>query len=50
MKIRLDSNNDLSLNQILCFSALNILCESVFQTKNKYYPHIYIDECEYECE
>ena len=50
MKIRLDSYDDLPLNKILCFSALNILCESVFQTKNEYYPQIHINECEYECE
>ena len=37
MKIRLDSNDDLPLNKILCFSVLNILCESVFHIKNGYY-------------
>ena len=31
MKIRLDSYDDLLLNKILCFSVLDILCESVFQ-------------------
>ena len=50
MKIRLDSYDDLSLNKILCFSVLNILCESVFQIENEYYPQIHINECEYECE
>ena len=50
MKIRLDSYDDLLLNKILCFSVLNILYESVFQTKNEYYPQIHINECEYECE
>ena len=49
MKIRLDSYDDLPLNTILCFSVLNILCESVFQTKKKYYPQIHINQCEYEC-
>ena len=50
MKIRLDSYDDLPLSKILCFSVLDILCESVFQIENEYYPQIYINECEYECE
>ena len=43
MKIRLDSYDDLPLNKMLCFSDLNILCESVFQIENKYYPQIHIN-------
>ena len=35
MKIRPDSHDDWPLNKILCFSVLNILCESVFQIENK---------------
>ena len=51
MKIRLDSYDDLPLNNILCFSAFkqNILCETVFQTKNEYYSQIHIHESEYKC-
>ena len=49
MKIRFDSHDDLPLNK-MCFSVLNILCESVFQIKNRYYPQIHINECEYEHE
>ena len=49
MKIRLDTHDDLPLNKILCFSVLNILCESIFQNENEYYPQIHINECEYEC-
>ena len=48
MKIRVYSYDDLPLNKVLCFSILNILCESVFQTKNEY-PQIHINVCEYEC-
>ena len=48
MKIRLDSYNDLPLEKILCFSVLNILCESVFQIENEYYQQIHINECEDE--
>ena len=49
MKIRLDSYDDLLLNKILCFSVLNILCASDFQTEDEYYPQIHTNECEYEC-
>ena len=49
IKIRLDSHDGLSLNKILCFCVLNILCESVFQIENEYHPQIHINECEYEC-
>ena len=48
MKVRPDSNDDLPLKEILCFSLFNILCESVFQIKNEYYPQIHLNECEYE--
>ena len=34
MKIRLGSYDDPPFNKILCFSLLNILCESVFQIEN----------------
>ena len=50
IKIRVDSYDDLPLHKILCFSVLNILCESVFQIENEYYPQIYINKCEYEYE
>ena len=49
MKIRLDSYDDLPLNKIFFFSALNILCESVFQTENGYYSQVHLNECEYVC-
>ena len=50
MNIRLDPYDDPSLNKILCFPILNILCESVFQIENEYYPQTHINEWEYECE
>ena len=47
-KIRLDSyDDDLPLGKVLCFSVLNIIAESVFQIKNKYYPQIHIHESQY---
>ena len=50
MKIRLDSYDYLSLNKILRFFVLNILCESAFQIESNYYPQIHVNECEYECD
>ena len=50
MRIRLASYDDLHLSKILCFSVLDILCESVFEIENEYYPQIHINKCEYECE
>ena len=49
MKIRLNSYDNLPFNKILRFSVLNILCKSVFQTKNEYYLQIHMNECEYKC-
>ena len=50
LKIRLDSYDNLSLNKIIFFSVLDIIVESFFQTKNNYYPQIYINTCEYKCD
>ena len=50
MKIKFDSYDDLPLNKILWFSVLDILCESVFQIENDYYPQIHINACENDCE
>ena len=51
MKILLNPHDDVPLNKILHFSVLNILCKSVFQIENKYYPQFQLrGVCEYECE
>ena len=50
IKIRFDSDDDLSLNKILSIAILNIVVKSVFQNENKYYPLIHTHEWEYECE
>ena len=49
MKIRFDSNDDLSLGKILSILVLSIIVKFVFQNENKYYPQIHINECENEC-
>ena len=48
IKIKFDSYYDLSSNKILWFSHLNIIVESDFQIKDKYYPQIHVHE--WECE
>ena len=49
MKIKFDAyDEDLLLNKVLRFSDLNIIVESAFQIKDKYYPPNHIHECESE--
>ena len=47
MKIKFNSDNDLSLNKILKFDMLTIIVRSVFEEDGKYYPQIFLDECLY---
>ena len=47
MKIKFDAyDEDLPLNKLLWFFDLNIIVESIFQIKDKYYPQIHMCECE----
>ena len=49
MKIKFDSyDDDLPLNKMIWISDLNIIVESVFQIKDKYYTQIQTHECECE--
>ena len=48
MKIKISSNDDLSLNKPLKFHAMTIIFRSVFEENGKYYPQIFLDECLYE--
>ena len=48
MKIRFESDDDLSLGKILNVPSLIIVTRSVFQEDNKYYPQVYLHECFYE--
>ena len=50
MKTEVDSDDKLPLNNILYVPVLDIIAESVFQVNDGHCSHIYIDECEYECE
>ena len=48
MKIKFNSDDDLTLNKQLKFMSLTIIVRSVFEDDGKYYPQIFLDECLYE--
>ena len=47
-KIRINTDDDLSLNKPLKFPTLTIIIRCVLQEGEKLYPQIYLDECLYE--
>ena len=48
MKIKFNSDDNLSLNKILKPFNLTIIVSFVFQEDNKYYPQVFLDESLYE--
>ena len=48
MKIRFESDDNLSLNKIVKLINLTVLVRSVFQEANKYYFQNFLDKCLYE--
>ena len=48
MKIKFDSDDDLTLCKKLKLQNLTIVFRSVFQEDNKYYSQIFLDEFLYE--
>ena len=48
MKIKFDSDDDLSSNKQLKFPTITIAVRSAFEGEAKFYPQIYLDECLYE--
>ena len=48
MKIKFDSDNDLSLNNPLKFHAMTIIIRSIFEEDGKFYTQLYLDDCLYE--
>ena len=48
MKIKFNSDNDLSLNKILKLPILAIIVKSVFEVDGKCYPQVFLDDCLYE--
>ena len=50
MKIKFESDDDLSLGKILNIPVCIIIVRSIFQKSNKYCPQIFLHECFYEYE
>ena len=48
MKIKFNSDDNLSLNRILKFRILTIIIRTIFEKDGKYYPGTYLDDCLYE--
>ena len=48
MKIKFNSDDNLSLNKTLNLHNITIIIRSVFEEDEKFYPQIYLDECLYE--
>ena len=48
IKIKFNTDDDLSLDKPLKLHMLTIIFRSVFEEDGKFYPHIYLDECLYE--
>ena len=47
IKIKFNSDDNLSLNQLLKFHVSRIIVRSVFKEDGKYYPQFFLDECLY---
>ena len=48
MKIKFNSDDNLSLNKQLKFLSVTIIVRSVFEEDGKFYPQVFLDECLYE--
>ena len=48
MKIKFDSDDNLSLNTVLKFRILAIVIRNIFEKDGKCYPQIFLDDCLYE--
>ena len=43
MKIKFDSDDDLSVNKLMKFYDLTVIIRSIFEKDGKYYPQIFLD-------
>ena len=48
MKIKFNTDDNISLNKIIYFPAITIIIRSVTQKGDKYYPQIFLEECLYQ--
>ena len=48
MKIKFNSDSKLSLNKTIEVPRIIIGVRAIFLENNKYYPHVFLDECLYK--
>ena len=48
MKIKFNSDHELTLNKTIEIPTMTIDVRAVFHENNKYYPQVYLDECLYK--
>ena len=48
MKIKFNSDHDISLNKQLNFTTITVIIRNIFEKDGKYYPQIFLGECLYE--
>ena len=48
MKIKLNTDDNIPLNKIICFPTITIIVRSVTKKDDKYYPQLFLDDCLYE--
>ena len=48
MKIKFNTDDNLSLNKPLKIHLLTILVRSIFEEDGKFYAQLYLDDCFYE--
>ena len=48
MKIKFNSDNELTLNKMIKIPSIIIVVRAVLHENNKYYPQILLDECLYK--
>ena len=48
MKIKFNSDDNMSLNKMLKLHMLTVIVTSVFEEDDKYYPQVFLDECLYK--
>ena len=48
MKLKFDSDDNLTLTKTVEIPIMTIVAKVVFQENNKYYPQVILDECWYK--
>ena len=48
MKIKFNSDDDITLNKQLNFPTITVTIRNIFEKDSKYYPQSFLDECLYE--